>query len=459
MVTAGGVYQGHGAVQRDGGSVVMPIAALNPYQNKWTIRCRLMEKGDRSYSNAKGDGKLFNLTVVDSSGEIRITGFTETHTEHYERLAVGRCYEISGGTLKPKNAQYNYTSHGFEVTLNRGCKIEEVADPEGNEAIPRYNYSLTPIAALEHIVEDTKVDVLGVVMECTEPNTFTAKSGKEMTKRTMHLADTSGRAIECTIFGQPSKNIVVGNAVAIKAAKVGSWNGKSLTLWEDAAITIHPDMQEAHSLLGWWQTQQQSGHSIVSISNAGGGGGGGSKPARRIVFADIDEQALGLNAEPDYFEVKCTITFIKTEGRTMWYIACPNCKKKLGGAQEEDLQGHCEKCDKTTTGIRRWIFQATCNDATGSRFVSFFDNEAVQLLGKTADELAPLKVLHDNQPAFDAHFTASSFSQCILKCRVKNETYMDEQRLKISVVQLTPLDYLHEGRALLQEIRQLQGFA
>ena len=186
------------------------------------------------------------------------------------------------------------------------------------------------------------VDVLGVVMECTEPNTFTSKAGKEMTKRTMQLADTSGRAIECTIFGQPSKNIVAGNAVAIKAAKVGSWNGKSLTLWEDASVTIHPDMQEAHSLLGWWQTQQQSGQGIISLSTAGGGNGGGSKPARRIVFGDIDEQALGLNAEPDYFEVKCTITFIKTEGRTLWYIACPNCKKKLGGAQEEDLQvrGH-----------------------------------------------------------------------------------------------------------------------
>lgn len=29
--------------------------------------------------------------------------------------------------------------------------------------------------------------------------------------------------------------------------------------------------------------------------------------------------------------------------------------------------------------MRRWIFQATCNDATGSRFVGFFDNEAVQV--------------------------------------------------------------------------------
>ena len=58
--------------------VIMPIGALNPYasnrsvppvplrsttvlcryQNKWAIRARLIEKDFRTYSNAKGDGKV-----------------------------------------------------------------------------------------------------------------------------------------------------------------------------------------------------------------------------------------------------------------------------------------------------------------------------------------------------------------------------------------------------------------
>jgi len=296
-----------------------------------------------------------------------------------------------------------------------------------------------------------------VVMECTEPNTFTAKSGKEMTKRTMQICDASGTAIEVAIFGQPAQTLGVGNVIAIKGAKVGSWNSKSLTLWNDAPITQHPDMPEAHQLLGWWASQQQSGAGVRSLSVQGGGSGGG-KPAPRYYFSHIDDYALGMNAEPDHLEVRCTITHIRTDQRTLWYVACPNCKKKLANADEVDLQGHCEKCDKTVLGTRRWIFQVTANDTSGSRYVSLFDQEAVQLLGnKTADELAPLKTIHDNTAAFDAHFQSRTFQTVILKCRVKNDTYQDEARLKIQATHIRPVDFVEEGRGMLQEIAQMQA--
>ena len=150
------------------------------------------------------------------------------------------------------------------------------------------------------------------------------------------------------------------------------------------------------------------------------------------------------------------MTHIKTGDRSLWYIACPDCKKKLGSADEDNLQAHCEKCDKTTLGVRRWIFQATACDATGSRYVSLFDDQAMPLLGyKTADEMAALRV-HSPQ-AFDAHFINCSFKQYLMKARVKNETYQDEQKLKISATLLSPVDFCQEGRSLLQEIAMLRS--
>ena len=53
--------------------IALPVAALNPYQNSWTVRARVMEKGDKHFTNAKGEGKLFNVTVADATGEIRVT--------------------------------------------------------------------------------------------------------------------------------------------------------------------------------------------------------------------------------------------------------------------------------------------------------------------------------------------------------------------------------------------------
>lgn len=44
------------------------ITALNPYQNKWTICARVINKSEiRRWSNSKGDGKLFSVTFADAS--------------------------------------------------------------------------------------------------------------------------------------------------------------------------------------------------------------------------------------------------------------------------------------------------------------------------------------------------------------------------------------------------------
>ena len=44
-----------------------------------------------------------------------------------------------------------------------------------------------------------------------------------------------------------------------------------------------------------------------------------------------------------------------------------------------------------------------------------------------------------------------------LKCRVKSEMYMDEAKLKVSAIGISAVDWVSEGRTLLQEIGQLKG--
>ena len=125
----------------------------------------------------------------------------------------------------------------------------------GEAAIPKHNFVFTKISTIETMQDDVKVDVLAILQRVDDPVTFTAKaSGKEMTKRVAQLVDDSGRAIEATIFGACDKPLHADTLVAVKGAKVGSWNTKSLTIWGDANVTVHPDVAEAHSLMGWWTT-------------------------------------------------------------------------------------------------------------------------------------------------------------------------------------------------------------
>lgn len=58
---------------------IYPIEALSPYAHKWTIKARCTHKGEiKTWHNKNGEGKLFSANFLDTSGEIRATGFNDS---------------------------------------------------------------------------------------------------------------------------------------------------------------------------------------------------------------------------------------------------------------------------------------------------------------------------------------------------------------------------------------------
>lgn len=177
------------------------IASLTPYQNRWRIRARVTQKSDiRTWSNSRGEGRLFSLNLIDESGEIRATGFTDVVDKFYNMLEVNKVYYFSKATLKTANKQYTSVQNDYEMTFNSETTIEPCDEATD---LPTMTFDFIKINELESKQANAMIDVLGVVKGIGDVTTIVGRqSQKEVSKRDLQLVDQSGMVVNCTLWGK-----------------------------------------------------------------------------------------------------------------------------------------------------------------------------------------------------------------------------------------------------------------
>lgn len=447
------------------GTAITPIAALNIYNSRWTIKARVTTKSDiRTWSNAKGEGSLFSIELLDNSGtDIRGTFFREGVDKYYNMLQPGKVYRISGGRLKVANMQYNTCKSSFEITFDQNTEIH-LDDDDGQIAAAHYDF--VKIGDIENVEPNKSIDVLAIVKSVGDVSHIVSKkTGQEMGKCDLVLVDDSGAEINLTVWREKAESAPSDFAnhpvVAFRRARVSEYGGRSLSA--GASSDINPQIPEAQQLMRWWQTIGSTGAGATrSLSVRSGGGGQSASLAERKGIEAIREENLGhINVDKgDYIAFKGTITFFKKDREGgAWYAACANagepCKNRFKVTQTTDKQWHCDKCHSTYSNcVRRWIFSGVVEDNTSSTWVSFFNEQAESMLGVTADE-AYARSHPDgafDQNAYDGFFAPALFTDWVFRCRVKNEMINEESRVKTSVVAMWPVDYLQESKDMLAAI-------
>ncbi|KAI9739046.1 MAG: Replication factor A protein 1 [Cirrosporium novae-zelandiae] len=436
-----------------GHGTIYPIEGISPYAHKWTIKARCVFKSDiKTWHNRNGEGKLFNVNLLDETGEIRATGFNDQCDSLYDVFQEGGVYYISSPCqVQFAKKQFSTINNDYEINFGRDTIVEKAEEQDG---IPQVRFNFTPIGDLQTIEKDSTIDIIGVLQSVDEVSQIVSKAtSKPYDKRELTLVDNTGFSVRLTIWGNTATQfeVPINSIIAFKGVRVSDFNGRSLSLLSSGTMTVDPDIDEAHKLKGWYDA---AGHSetftsYASTADSTSAATGRLDPLKTI--AQVREENLGMTEEKtDYFTLKATIIYVKQDSVT--YPAClsETCNKKV--IELDPGQWRCESCSVTHPHPQyRYMMSVNVSDHTGQLWLSCFDSVGRLIMGMNAEELTSLKE-NDEAKASEA-FQEANCRTWVFKCSARMDNFNDNQRVRYQVRGASGVDFASGGRRLNELIQ------
>nr|CAD7429216.1 unnamed protein product [Timema monikensis] len=429
-----------------------PISAVCPYNSAGRIKARVTLKTPiKTWSNARGEGKLFSLNLVDESGEIRATAFNESVDKFYESLEMNKVYYFSNYSVKPANKNFSNVNHDYEITFNSSTQVSPCLN---DSDVPTTQFNFIPINKIAENDPMSFVDVIGVCKNVGDVVTFTARTtNKELKKRDITLVDQSNTSVSLTLWGSQAEEFDETNqpVIAVKAGRINEFGGgRSVSMTQASIMLVNPDIPEAHRLKGWFDNHGVT-QETVNISARTGTGGAGVD-GNWMSFKEVHNAQLGGGEKPDYFNCKATVLLVRSENAT--YRACPqgDCNKKVVDMGNDMYR--CEKCQAEYPNFKYRLLLSLClGDWTSNQWVTCFQEVAEEILGVTAQEVGTAE--NTDQNMYNSFFKNATFKSFIFKLRAKMEFYNDERRLKVTIVQVKPINFKEYNITLMDNIKKL----
>lgn len=417
----------------------LEIKALNPYQNKYTIRARVTHKGElRSWSNSRGQGKVFNVTLEDKSGDIQATGFNDQAEKFHPLLEVGKVYYLSHAQVKPiHNRAFNQTSHTYELTLNQNSLLVECL--ANTDDVPTVSYQFTPIHEITFKSDKDTVDVVGVCSQMSEIREVIGKSsGKTLKKRDVTLMDENESTISLTLWEDQAQNFDgLHKVVSCKNAVVSDFNGKSLSISFKSRFEIENlDLPEAQALRTWFDVNNMA-RKIPMASGSAQSSNIDPLNDEFVSFGMINLEFKGAQINVRYYNVDAFIVHLN--GDKLTYQACSGegCKAKVTESGSNTY--FCKKCGKSDSNFKyRYLMRGNAVDMTDNQWFTAFDEVATEIMGLSASALMALKTR--NEAEFVKKLDSVRYERYLFRVKCNMETYNDENRLKMVILKATKVD-------------------
>jgi len=445
-------------IQGADGNGFSPIANLNPYTGQWTIKGRCTEKGEmRTWENARGSGKLFNFTLLDATGDIRITAFKDEADKHFATVVEGEVYTLQKGRVKFDTYQKKNA-----ITMTRDSKLELCRGDKDTFIKVQYDFkNFKEIMDMDVLDNGPKkrVDTCCIITSVGDRQEFTAKNDKTYVKRDIICADETGIAMSVTFWGTQADEYTedstkLGTVLILPQASVSSFGGRTLSAQK--VVKNIDEYPEAVALREWWLNGGKDGEfQQVKATLVRTRDYTNFQTAKRLGKGTVpqgitDEEVK--NHRGDYITVSGVINMIRiSQDRYPWYKSEPEGLKKV----EQMGEGSGNWTNKDGVEFPeyncRWLLRFKFADCTMSEWVSGFDEVGNAVMATTAKEMEA--VAESDFETAEKYFRERQFGEWTTTIQCKQEYYQDKMQMRYRVVQIEELNYVKESKRLIDELK------
>lgn len=406
------------------------IRKIFPHKKNLKFKGRVVSKTEiKKFNSQKGEGKVFSFEVADMSGQIKCVAFSEMADMFYPIIENNKTYSISNVSVRATNKKYSGSTSDFEIHLEKNTEIVKIEDND----IPKFMLKLVKISELPTV--GGIVDCIGVIKEVYPATKVTIKStGKENSKRDLLVVDQTGTC-RLTIWGlKAEEEYEKDSVICVKGAKVGEYNGITLSTIGTSQLISNVDIPESLELISWYQ---EEGKNIVIEKP--------KKSPKRTLINEIKENSI------EYAMIQAAVMHIREEN--LFYSACPGegCNKKV--SMEDNGIFRCEKCNYTFDKCNyRYMLSMHVGDFSGQMWITLFDESARNLFGMSAEEM---KDLGETNPE-EVHNLIKRTNSKEFQFRIKNkeENYNGDVKLRTNCLNVTPVDCIFETKKMLDAIEK-----
>jgi len=366
------------------------IGDINLNLNSLSLEGKIIQLSPkREFTRKDGElGNVQSLTLLDSTGSIRITFWNED-TEKLNTLEINDVISVTN--LNPRLSTLD--SKTIELTANRNTSI---AKKTGDLDIK--GESIKNVNELQN--RRGVVSIKGIITSVDNIKSISLKSGEEVSLLGFIVSDNTD-GIRVTLWGEKaeeySKLLTIGQGLSLKDVLVkysNFSNRNEISLINDSELELI-DLE------------------IKNLKSIGLSG-----KDRSTNFSGNYIKIDTINA-PGIIEIKGFIA--KDINKITVYDACKNCNKKVENCT----------CDKTEDTEYRMILNLIIDDGTGTIRTTFMGDKAEKIIGVKTANIVQIKETPEFEKFLEKKSSEFLGKDIIIKGRAKFSDYSNQYEISV----------------------------